>query len=162
MTPACLDWEHKRFFPGDIGELTGEMGTVVTYERTTTFFKKTLAHMEPLLRANNYCGYINLNTIVNDRGIWPLEFTCRFGYPGYAILEPLQKISWADLFKGIVSRSMTVIPTSPGFALGIVMTTPPFPSVRTFVPSPVGLPIMFDGVLTDHDLANLHYGEMGM
>ena len=130
LEPACLDWEHKRFFPGDLGELTGEMGTVVTYSRSNIFFNRTLAKMRPLLKENGYCGYINLNTIVNNNGIWPLEFTCRFGYPGYAILDPLQRTSWADLFGSIIDRSTTRFETEPGFAVGIVITTPPFPYSR--------------------------------
>ena len=137
------------------------MGTVVTYERTTTFFEKTLGRMGALLRAHGYCGYINLNTIVNAEGIWPLEFTCRFGYPGYAILDPLQKTPWSSLFQNMVTRSGELFETRPGFSVGIVMTTPPFPYVRTFVPAAIGLPILFDGDLSDEDGANLHFGEMG-
>ena len=161
LEPACLDWEHKAFFPGDLGELTGEMGTVATFERTGLFFKKTLARIGPMLKDHGYCGYINLNTIVNEEGIWPLEFTCRFGYPGYAVLEPLQKTTWPDLFKSLTKKSGSGLATRPGFSVGVVLTTPPFPYVRTFVPEPIGLPILFDGALSETDLAHLHFGEVG-
>jgi phosphoribosylamine--glycine ligase len=30
------------------------------------------------------------------------------------------------------------------------------------VPEPVGLPVLFDGALTDEDRADLHYGEVGL
>jgi len=162
LEPACLDWEHKRFFPGDLGELTGEMGTVVTYSRSKRFFDRTLAKMVPLLRANGYCGYINLNTIVNEAGIWPLEFTCRFGYPGYAILDPLQKTPWADLFRAMLTRSTLMFDTEPGFAVGIVITTPPFPYYRDTLPAPVGLPVLFEGDLSSAELRHIHYGEVAL
>src|ERR1700728_975695 len=142
LSPSCLDWEHKRFFPGDLGELTGEMGTIVTYERTRRFHGLTLARMGPLLRESGYCGYINLNTIVNEEGIWPLEFTCRFGYPGYAILDPLQETPWGKLFHSIIVRSAASFTTAAGFSAGIVMTTPPFPYARPTVQGPVGLPVL--------------------
>jgi phosphoribosylamine--glycine ligase len=162
IEPACLDWEHKRFFPGDMGELTGEMGTVVTYSRTGHFFELTLARMAPLLRENGYLGYINLNTIVNDRGIWPLEFTCRFGYPGFAILDPLQRTSWAELFRSMATRSGAPFRTRPGFSVGIVLTTPPFPYTRRQVEAPVGLPVLFEGEFTEHDRLNFQHGEIGV
>jgi phosphoribosylamine--glycine ligase len=162
LTPSCLDWEHKRFFPGDLGELTGEMGTIVTYERTQRFHDLTLGRMAPLLREGGYCGYINLNTIVNEAGAWPLEFTCRFGYPGYAILDPLQTTPWGELFHAMAARSAPSFKTRTGFAAGIVMTTPPFPYARPTVDEPVGLPVLFDEGLTEEDRGHLHYGEVGM
>lgn len=161
LSPSCLDWEHKRFFPGDLGEMTAEMGTIVTYENTARFHERTLAAMAPLLQAGGYCGYINLNTIVNEQGIWPLEFTCRFGYPGYAILDPLQETPWGELFHAMVTRSAAGLRTRPGFAAGIVMTTPPFPYSRSVVAEPIGMPIVFDGI-GDDEHRHLHYGEVGL
>jgi phosphoribosylamine--glycine ligase len=161
MGEACLDWEHKRFFPGNLGELTGEMGTVATFDRSRKFFERTLKRMAPLLSAGGYCGYINLNTIVNARGIWPLEFTCRFGYPGFAVLSPLQDTQWGDLFAAMACRrgSLRML---PGFCVAIVLTTPPFPYDRTVVAEPVGLPVIFDGEFGAQDRDNLYYGEVGL
>ena len=162
LLPACLDWEHKRFFPGGLGELTGEMGTVVTYARTSRFFDLTLRKMEPLLREEGYCGYINLNTIVNEKGVWPLEFTCRFGYPGFAILDPLQRTSWGDLFRMLIRREGEGLEIGPGFCVGVVITTPPFPYTRANVPEPIGFPVVFDPSLTQAEERHLHYGEVGL
>src|SRR5947209_1845967 len=158
---ACLDWEHKRFFPGNLGELTGEMGTIATFDRSRRFFERTLRRMTPMLAAGGYCGYINLNTIVNARGIWPLEFTCRFGYPGFAVLSLLQQTRWAELFGAMISRSGNAA-MLPGFCAAIVLTTPPFPYDRDLIDDPVGLPVMFDGEFSEQDRNALYYGEVGM
>jgi phosphoribosylamine--glycine ligase len=162
LAPACLDWEHKRFFAGDLGELTGEMGTIATYDRSERFFGLTLARIAPLLRRHGHVGYVNLNTIVNEAGIWPLEFTCRFGYPGFAILDPLQDISWAELLAMMANRSARRFPALPGFSAGIVLTTPPFPYSRKQVDEPVGLPVTFDDGVDADDFRNIHYGEVGL
>jgi phosphoribosylamine--glycine ligase len=160
--PACLDWEHKRFFAGDMGELTGEMGTVATFEGTAPFFERTLARVAPRLRGHGHHGWVNLNTIVNEQGIWPLEFTCRFGYPGFAVLEPLQATAWADLLQRVASGRGVPFEARPGFSLGIVLTTPPFPYSRKQVDEVVGLPVLLDPRFDAADHANIHYGEVGL
>jgi phosphoribosylamine---glycine ligase len=159
IKPACLDWEHKRFFPGDMGELTGEMGTVVTYDRSERFFEMTLARLESRFAAAGHVGWINLNTIVNDEGIWPLEFSCRFGYPGYAILAPLQIGGWGALLRAMTSRGTRTHATAPGFCVGVVLTTPPFPYSREQVDEVVGLPVLIDPTV---DPRHVHYGEVGL
>jgi phosphoribosylamine--glycine ligase len=162
LSPSNLDWEHKRFFPGDVGELTGEMGTVVTYRGAERMFEQTLARVAPLLRDSGYRGYINLNTIVNDEGIWPLEFTCRFGYPGFPILDSLHRCGWDHIFRSLIRRDGNRFPTHDGYSVGVVITVPPFPYWYGYDSLGKGTPISFSEDLDEADCRSLHYGEVDM
>jgi phosphoribosylamine---glycine ligase len=162
LRPANLDWEHKRFFTGNMGELTGEMGTLATYRGAETIFERTLARIEPMLRESGYVGYINLNTIVNERGIFPLELTCRFGYPGFAILDEMQARGWDGIFEQLVAGEDLALPTHDGFALCVVLTVPTFPYYHGYEELSKGAPIIFRETLTEADRAHLHYAEVAM
>jgi len=160
LEPVVMDWEHKRFFPGDQGELTGEMGTLVTYRNGRPLFEATLGKLTQQLKEGLYVGYININTIVNANGVWPLEFTCRFGYPGAAICSVLHLEGWDILFERMVTRSSLNFATQPGYAAGVVLTVAPFPHAEDFTEQAAGLPVLFRQPPTPEDWANIHLSEV--
>lgn len=127
LWPANLDWEHKHLFPGDLGELTGEMGTVATWAGAERLFEATLARLGPTLRAADHHGYVNLNLIATEAGLVPLELTMRFGYPGYAVLAAAQTTPWDELLVRVVSARGAGIDVTDHIVVGVVITVPPFP-----------------------------------
>ena len=69
ILPALVNFEHKRMFNDDIGPSTGEMGTASFWSGETRLFRETLGRMKS--RIQGYVGYIDINCIVNSRGIHP-------------------------------------------------------------------------------------------
>ena len=125
--PITIGFEHKRLFPGELGPLTGEMGTSIFWCESNYIFRATLEKMKDDLQKSGYVGYIDINCIVNGRGIYPLEFTCRFGYPfisiqGEGVLSP-----WGEFLHAIANHQPYDLKVKRGFQIGVVIATPPFP-----------------------------------
>src|ERR1700734_2462791 len=125
--PININLEHKKLFPGDIGPPTGEMGPSTFWSGPNHLFNQTLLKMEPKLAEEGYVGYIDVNCIVNNNGIYPLEFTARFGYPTISIqqagmITPIGQFFW-DLANGLDPK----LKVRSGFQIGVRIVVPPFP-----------------------------------
>ena len=127
ITPVLIAFEHKRLFPGELGEMTGEMGTSMFWSESSKLFRDTTGRMEEDLRKSGYVGYIDINCIVNGRGIYPLEYTARFGYPTISIQQEGVLSEWGDFLYNIANRRDYQLRTKKGFQVGIVCVVPPFP-----------------------------------
>lgn len=160
LRPTCIDFEHKRFFNGERGEMTGEMGTLVAYPEQNRIFEATLARIEKVFRTAGHVGYVNLNMIANEAGLWPLEFTCRFGNPGFAILAPLQLEGWGDLFGRMLRGAETQFPASPDWSLGIVLTVPPFPEELPGADPDADPPLFFHQDPADNERGHYHLSDV--
>ncbi|MEM3399901.1 MAG: phosphoribosylamine--glycine ligase [Candidatus Micrarchaeia archaeon] len=125
--PINVNFEHKRMFPGDIGPNTGEMGTLMFWSPPNTIFNETLGKMKEALAASGYVGYIDVNCIANARGIYPLEFTSRFGYPTISIQMEGVASEWGTFLYGLATGQTPELKTRKGFQIGVVIAVPPFP-----------------------------------
>jgi len=127
MTPINVNFEHKKLFPGNIGPSTGEMGTTMYWSEPNKIFAATLAKMEAKLAEEKYVGYMDVNCIVNAQGIYPLEFTARFGYPTISIQQEGINMPMSEFLYEMAAGTLIEFKTKRGFQLGVRIVMPPFP-----------------------------------
>lgn len=125
--PINVNFEHKKLFPGEIGPATGEMGTSMFWSEPNRLFNSTLKKMETKMREEHYVGYIDINCIVNSNGIYPLEWTARFGYPTISIQQEGMITTMGEFLHGLAAGTLKTFKAHSGFQVGARIVVPPFP-----------------------------------
>ena len=127
LKPINVNFEHKKLFPGDLGPSTGEMGTAMFWSSPNKIFNATLKKFESTFREEGYVGYVDLNCIVNSTGVYPLEWTARFGYPTISIQQEGLITPIGQLLFDLASGKSFEFKTRKGFQVGVRIVVPPFP-----------------------------------
>jgi len=158
VMPICVNFEHKRLFPHELGPSTGEMGTSMYYTRSSPVYERTLLKMKEKLAASKYVGYIDINCIANVRGIWPLEWTARFGYPTISIQMEGITSEWGQFLFDVAHGNDTQLKTKKGYQVGVVLAIPPWPfeDEKAFKKYSEGATILFKR----QSLDGIHIGEV--
>ncbi|MEZ4857670.1 MAG: phosphoribosylamine--glycine ligase [Flavobacteriaceae bacterium] len=127
LKPINITFEHKKLFPKELGVSTGEMGTSMFWAKDSPIFDATLKKFETTLAKSNFIGHIDINCIVNGNGIYPLEFTSRFGYPQIMIQRAGINEPIGDFFYKLAQGLDFNINVKKGFQVGAYIVVPPFP-----------------------------------
>jgi phosphoribosylamine--glycine ligase len=138
----CENFEFKKLMNDDMGVATGEQGTVLRYTRQSKLAKRVLSPLAGLLLQSDYCGYVDVNCIVDEKGNpWPLEFTMRPGWPTFNIQQALHEgdpVEWIlDLWNGKDAKTFN----TDEVATGVVVSMPDYPYSHATRKEVVGIPI---------------------
>lgn len=127
--PIEYNVEHKKFLAGDLGPTTSEMGTIAWYDddEENILYKKVIAPFKEYLQKINFRGDFEINCIVNEKEIAPLEATPRFGSPIVHLHSEIHDSPWGELLSAVARGEDYDLKWKRGFGIVILMALPPFP-----------------------------------
>lgn len=126
LLPICLNQEFKRMYPAELGPLTNDMGVLMFWVEQSPLYELTLKKMEPTLAKTGYVGYIDINCIINQNGVYPLEFTARFGYPTIDAQLSAIRMPIGDFLYNLADGEDFKVPIKQKFQVGVCAVLPPF------------------------------------
>lgn len=161
--PIEINFEHKRFFPGDIGPLTSEMGTLAWYEEKENFlFNNILSPFKDFLKSTNFCGDFEINCIANEKGIFAIEATTRLGTPIIHLQQEIHISTWSDFLLAVAKGEDFDLKYTKGYGIVILLAVPPFPytkGVSRTEHAYENIAIYFDN-LTEEEMSHVHFEDV--
>jgi phosphoribosylamine--glycine ligase len=103
------------------------MGTSMFWARRNRLFEATLGRVEDWLAEEGYVGSIDLNCIVDAEGVYPLEFTPRFGYPTITLQEESFESPTGAFLHDLAHGNDPDLRVHRGYQVGVRVVLPPFP-----------------------------------
>lgn len=134
-------FEEKKFLNEGLGQNTGEMGTTIRYMKKSKLFDEVLRPCEDYLHGTGYVGNVDVNCMVDGSRAWPLEFTMRFGWPGYNIESALHVGDEAERLYDLLEGKDTLRVREGKVSVGIVMAHGDFPNFKWCPEDVAGFPI---------------------
>jgi phosphoribosylamine---glycine ligase len=137
--------EVKKSMNDDLGPSTGCSGNITWPCIDDSIITKGIMLAEDICIKHQYIGQIDLNTVVNDTGVYGLEWTPRFGYDATPTFLTLLNQDFGEFFSNITRGQQKEIDVHDEYAGGIRITIPPYPvetdkDPEKFSPS-IGVPI---------------------
>ncbi len=160
--PIEINVEHKKFFPGDIGPTTSEMGTLAWYTKNekNRLFQEVLSPLKGYLKEIDFRGDFEVNCIVNEEGPLPLEVTPRFGSPIIHLHSELHSSPWGEFLYAIASGKKYDLKWKKGYGIVVLLAVPPFPYTKKEIHnSSKGIKIFFHNI-KDSDFEHIHLEEV--
>ena len=161
--PANHTIECKKFLNDDLGPSVGCSGNLVWAEfEDCEIVKNGIGKTEDALIEESYCGQLDLNAIVNDSGVYGLEWTPRFGYDSIPSLIRLLDMDTGQFFSDL-ARGQGEMRLKCEFSAGVRFTIPPYPiepehNKAVLKESPnLGIPIRG---FEEKDVKNLYFYEI--
>lgn len=121
--------ETKKFMPSNKSENTGCASSLVWFtDDNSNIIKQSLSKIEELIGKTKYCGFFDMNGIIDDEGIWHwLENTDRAGFSAVYAMSVLLKKSIGYIIEDIAEGKLESLETLEGFGSAIRLTVPPAP-----------------------------------
>jgi phosphoribosylamine--glycine ligase len=113
---------------GNNGPATGCAGNIMVIEDgPCRIINSGLAKIEKACVEAGHVGQIDLNAIVNDEGVYGLEWTPRFGYDSTPTQLFLMNDSIGKFFSDVARGQADRVPTNDKIAVSVRLSIPPYP-----------------------------------